>query len=38
MYIFKTPETVNDPPRPVLPKSTRLKKGGMDCSVARIKN
>lgn len=25
--IFKTPETVNDPPRPILPKSTRLKKG-----------
>lgn len=25
--IFKTPETVNDPPRPALPKSTRLKKG-----------
>lgn len=25
--IFKTPETVNDPPRPALPKSTRLKRG-----------
>jgi p21-activated kinase 1 len=24
--IFKTPETVNNPPRPQLPKSTRLKK------------
>ncbi len=28
-YIFKTPETVNDPPRPVLPRSTRLRRGGM---------
>eukprot|EP00026_Physarum_polycephalum_P001222 Phypoly_transcript_01223.p1 GENE.Phypoly_transcript_01223~~Phypoly_transcript_01223.p1 ORF type:complete len:568 (+),score=103.43 Phypoly_transcript_01223:1809-3512(+) len=25
--IFKTPEMLNDPPRPVLPKSTRIKRG-----------